>query len=278
MRHKSLAGHAAELATKTHKIQKPLVLDCAEALHPKSGKPVYRGEALEATHELAALFDRHVLSTAGAATTLAAGPVTIQPDTNVLTLNPGDTFDETITVTIPKNAGPARADIYFLADTTGSMGGILNAVQVGANNILAALNGLGADLVFGVGNYRDFLSGDPYAAVAGGAAVTEASATAKLVAQGIKVLAISIGSPGLDDDPKNGESGYDAKCGPPGGAPGQGTRIAGATGGQFVSGINAANIVNTIISLVSGAVGAIQNVKLVPSAGIASFVTSITRS
>jgi hypothetical protein len=57
--------------------------------------------------------------------------------------------------------------------------------------------------------------------------------------------------------------------------PGQATRIATATGGTFVAGINAGNIVNTIISLVSSAVGAIQNVKLVPSASIAPFVTSI---
>jgi len=80
----------------------------------------------------------------------------------------------------------------------------------------------------------------------------------------------------LDDDPKSGASGYVAVCGAPGGLPGQGTRIAGATGGTFVTGINAGNIVNTIISLVSSAVGAIQNVKLVPSSGVASFVTSIS--
>ena len=65
-------------------------------------------------------------------------------------------------MTIPKNAGPAKADVYFLADTTGSMGSILNAVQAGANNVLAALGGLPVDMVFGVGNYKDFASGDPY--------------------------------------------------------------------------------------------------------------------
>jgi len=54
---------------------------------------------------------------------------TIQADTNVLTLNPGDVFSETITVTIPRNAGPAKADMYFLADTTASMTSELTAVQ-----------------------------------------------------------------------------------------------------------------------------------------------------
>lgn len=368
-RPKRLVGRAAELAAKHHHVREPIVVDCADALDPKSGKPVYRltvvssahgngpachlflhenGEPLEPQLIQPALFDRNVLA-AGAPTALPLGPVTINPATNVLTLNPGDTFNETITVTIPKSAGPVKADVYFLADTTGSMGSILGAVQAGANNILSALGGLGADLAFGVGNYRDFLTSDPFAfqhqlspapagppvtaainawtlgdggdapeadlfaldtvavppggtigwragskriivwfgdapghdpicpAVSGQAnAITEASVTAKLVAEGITVLAISTASPGLDDDPKLGASGYDPLCGPPGGTPGQGTRIANATGGKFVSGVNAGTIVNTIVNLVSAAVGSIQNVKLLPSAGIAQFVTSIT--
>lgn len=91
----------------------------------------------------------------------AAAPITIAPDTNVLTLEPGETFDETITVTVPKNAGTAKADVYFLADTTGSMGSVLAAVQAGMNNVLTALNGLGLDMVFGVGNYKDFPPASP---------------------------------------------------------------------------------------------------------------------
>jgi hypothetical protein len=368
MRPKSLADQAAQMAARIHKIHEPAVLDCAEARHPESGKPVHRfkvasaanangpacmvflddsGEAIEVTDQLAVLFDRPVVTVDGAPASISA-PVTIQPVTNTLTLNPGDAFLETITVTIPKNAGPAKADIYFLADTTGSMSAILGAVQAGANNILGALSALGADLMFGVGNYKDFESRDPYAferqvsltnaapvvagainswsaagggdipeadlfgldslavppggsigwragskriivwfgdapghdpicaAVSGGAAITEASVTAKLVAEGMSVLAISTANPGLDDDPKKDATGYVAKCGPPGGTPGQGTRIANASGGKFVTGINAGNIVNAIIGLVSGAVGSIQNVKLLPSSGIASFVASIS--
>jgi hypothetical protein len=359
---------AAALAARTHNIDEPLVVDQAEALDPETGRGIYRfkvvhsadpngpahtvilderGEEVEPARNLDLLFSQTVLTSAGTAAP-AAAPVTIQPATNVLTLNPGDTVDETITVTIPKNAGPAKADVYFLADTTGSMTGIINAVQAGANSVLAALNGLGIDLVYGVGNFKDFASGDSYAfqhqvsptnvigtvttainawstigggdqpegqlfaldsltvppggaigwragskriivwfgdapghdpvctAVSGAPAVTEASATAKLVAQGITVLAISTRTPGLDDDPKLGATGYVALCGPPGGMPGQGTRIASATGGTFVAGINAGNIVNTIINLVTSAVAAIQNVKLVPSASLAPFVTSIS--
>jgi hypothetical protein len=367
---KTSSAQAIALAAKLHGVQKPLIADRAEATDPKSGKPIYRfkivgaadangpayvlilderGEVLAATPELESLFDRTV-QTVGALAGLGGGvaPITIQPTENNLTLDPGDVVDEMITVSIPKHAAPAKVDIYFLADTTGSMGSILNAVQAGANSVLAALGGLGADMAFGVGNYKDFASGDAYAfqhqvnptnvaatvtaaintwSAAGGsdtsegelfaldslaippgpsvgwrggskriivwfgdapghdpictalsgatAAITEAGVTAKLVAEGITVLAISTANPGLDGDPKAGAADYIAQCGPPGGLPGQGTRIATSTGGVFVTGINAGNIVNTIINLVSGAVAIIQNVKLVPSSSVAPFVTSI---
>jgi len=114
------------------------------------------------------------------------------------------------------------------------------------------------------------------AAISGGADVTEASATAKLVAENITVLAISVSNLGLDADPTPISSDYVAACGPPGGAPGQATRIAGATGGQAVSGINPATIVDTIIDLVKAAVSAINNLTLVPAGAITPFVTTIT--
>ena len=366
---KSLAEQAAALAAKTHKLKAPLVIHSAEARDPKSDKPLYlfrvvsaeygnepahtvilteRGAAVDTSPETEALFDRTVAAAPAPGPAPALPAITVQPDTNTLTLNPGETFDETITVTVPKNAGPTKADVYFLADTTSSMTNILNAVKVGANNVLATLGGLGVDMAFGVGNYRDFGAANGFAfqhqvsptnvaapvtaainawtalaggdipeaalfaldslavppggtigwragskriivwfgdapghdptctAISGVPPITEASATAKLVAQGITVLAISINNPGLDADPKTGASDYVAQCGAPGGAAGQGTRIAKQTGGAFVSGINAGNIVNTIINLVTGAVSAIQNVKLVPSASVTPFVTSIT--
>ena len=43
------------------------------------------------------------------------------------------------------------------------MCGILNAVQAGASSVLTTLGELGADIAFGVRNYQDFASGDPYA-------------------------------------------------------------------------------------------------------------------
>ena len=370
MSKKSIPQEAIEHAAKVHKIKDPVIVHADQATDPESGKPVrlFRlvaaekgnepaqtivmddtGKPLELNPRLEALFDRTDVNVRSvAARGPAAAPITIQPDTNILTLNPGQTFDETITVTIPKNAGPAKADVYFLADTTGSMKPFLNAVQTGANNILSALAGMGIDMVFGVGNYKDFNAVDPFCfqhqvnptnvaatvtaainawaagggldrpegqlfaldslavppggaigwrpgskriivwfgdaaghdpictAVSGAPPITEASATAKLVTEGITVLAISTANPGLNDDPKNGATDYVPKCGAPGGLAGQANRIAAATGGTSVNVLNAGNIVNTIISLVGGAVGSINNVKLVPSASIAPFVTSIT--
>ncbi len=87
--------------------------------------------------------------------------VKIDPPRNDLTLKECDTFRETVTVFIPATAALAKADIYFLADTTGSMEPILAAVRAGAGAILGGLGGF--DFAFGVGNYKDFGSGDPYA-------------------------------------------------------------------------------------------------------------------
>jgi hypothetical protein len=108
--------------------------------------------------------------------------------------------------------------------------------------------------------------------------ITEASVIGKLVAEAISVLAISLtgGTDGLDADPTFGASDYDADCGPPAGVPGQASRITTATGGTLVPGIDDTTIVNTIITLVSGAVATLNNVSLVPDAVLAPFVTGIS--
>lgn len=278
-----------------------------------------------------------------------AASVTIDPTENILVLNPGDIFEETVTVKVPGDTGVSKVDVYFLADTTASMNNILASVQGGANNILTALNGLGLDMAFGVGNYKDFPN-DPFAFqhqqnptttvadvsnainawVASGGSdipegqlfaldqlaespggvigwrasakriivwfgdapghdpvcnmisglpydITEASATGKIVSQNISVIAISTDSgtvDALDGDPTFG--GDYAACGPAGGSPGQGTRIANATGGTHVAGINEATIVDTIINLVGSAATTINNLNLVATGDSAPFVVSIT--
>jgi hypothetical protein len=91
----------------------------------------------------------------------ASEHITISPTKNELILKECDRFDEEITVTIPKDS-KRKIDIYFLADTTGSMTSILNAVKAGANNILNQLKLLPHDMAFGVGNYRDFTDPAPH--------------------------------------------------------------------------------------------------------------------
>ncbi|WP_166880384.1 hypothetical protein [Massilia mucilaginosa] len=372
MNAQSYADKAAALAAQRYRLKSPMTIDSQQLAQPASCAPLHCFTVVDAAdangRAYTVMFDQHGVELNGAADrapelrrlferarsvlhtadAVPLAPVTINPASNVLTLDPGQVLDETITVTIPKSAAAVKADVYFLADSTGSMGAILGAVQAGSANVLAALNGLGVGLAYGVGNYKDFGSGDPYGfqhqlsptnaapavsaalnawsasggadgpeaalfaldrlaeapggaigwragskriivwfgdapshdpicgAVSGApAAVTEASATAKLVAEDITVLAISTANPGLDGDPTAGAVNYVAQCGAPGGTPGQATRISGATGGALAIGINAGTIVDTIIDLVTGAVGTIQNVKLVPSASVAPFVTSI---
>ena len=90
------------------------------------------------------------------------GSITIEPQVNDLVLKKGDAHNEVITVNVPGSAGVSKVDVYFLADTTGSMTSIINQVRIGASTILNALSGLGLNMAFGVGNYRDFPH-DPYA-------------------------------------------------------------------------------------------------------------------
>ncbi len=82
--------------------------------------------------------------------------VRVEPGSTTLTLENCEEFVQRIKVVIPPSSAVAKADIYFLADTTGSMGGIIDAVKTGASSILSSLNLLGLDLAYGVGNYKDF--------------------------------------------------------------------------------------------------------------------------
>lgn len=275
------------------------------------------------------------------------GPVvTVSPPVNDLVLVKNQTIDEVVKVIIARSGVSAKVDVYFLADTTSSMGSAIEAVKNGISEILAGLGNLGADVWFGVGEYKDFPAPDedrhPYAfrhqqsitndaaaivsAIAewqatsgrdqpeaqlyaldqvaqppggsiGGRAdaarilvwfgdapghdpiyqkssnlpydVTEASVTAKLVAEGITTLVLSVGTnpgapAGLDDDPQKGLHSYWFDNGTPAGTPGQGTRIAMASGGAFVQGVSADTVVNTITERVKAQVTAIGNVRLLP--------------
>ena len=68
----------------------------------------------------------------------------------------GSTFTVAKTVTV--NAGTvttSTVDVFFLADTTGSMGGQIAAVKASASSILASASALSSSVSFGVGEYKD---------------------------------------------------------------------------------------------------------------------------
>jgi hypothetical protein len=276
-------------------------------------------------------------------------PVTIDPPTNEWTLPECVTERETVTVHVPVSGLPPKADVYLLADTTGSMGPIIGAVQAGIGAVVADPAFAPFDVAWGAGNYKDFPIPDssPYAfqhqlaptvgatdvtlavnawsasdgndipegqlfalqqvatdpvigwrpdskrilvwfgdapghdpvcaAISGVADITEATATAALVAAGITVVAISTvtGAPAaLDDDPVATSADYGVCT--VGGAAGQATRITAATpGGSHTSGVDAATMIATLVSLISSAVHTIGHLELRPTGAIAPFVTSI---
>ena len=115
-------------------------------------------------------------------------------------------------------------------------------------------------------------------AMSGSADVTEASATAAVVAAGITLVAVSTdtGTVGaLDGDPTQFADDY-LVCGI-GGSAGQATRMTAATpGGTHTTGVNAGQIVTTLVDLIKAAVLSIGNLHLVATGSTAQFVTSIT--
>ena len=79
----------------------------------------------------------------------------ITPDTFSATLGVGESTTITKTVTVTDSAPTtAKVDVFFLVDSTGSMGGLINSVKASASSILSTTAGLG-DVAFGVGEYRD---------------------------------------------------------------------------------------------------------------------------
>jgi hypothetical protein len=82
----------------------------------------------------------------------------ISPASVSATIGVGESFTVNKTVTVD-SAPTAPVDVFFLADTTGSMGSYIAAVQSSASTILSSTSGLG-DVWYGVGEYKDV--GDVY--------------------------------------------------------------------------------------------------------------------
>jgi hypothetical protein len=71
-------------------------------------------------------------------------------------LSPGGGLTETKTITTPQIL--PKPDVYFLADTTGSMGGALANVKANASQILSTVKANSSQPRFGAGDYKDFRS------------------------------------------------------------------------------------------------------------------------
>ena len=169
-----LATRALALLQKTHKRRRLALVNSAVAVDAKTGERIHEFIAVAPDDPNGSSFcvvlaadgsprdhlpapETPILpASARLLSTSARAPITIQPDTNMLSLGPNDTVNEALTVTVPNNATLSIIDVYFLADTTGSMGSILAAVQTGAGQILSTLGGLRLNVAFGVGNYKDF--------------------------------------------------------------------------------------------------------------------------
>jgi hypothetical protein len=111
---------------------------------------VYPPQHFEALHGRDALAPE-----AGAAPSLApavTGPVTIDPPANDLTLPECVTEEETVTVHVP-GVRP-QADVYLLADTTGSMISVIPALRSALLNVVIPAFA-GWNVAWGVGNYKD---------------------------------------------------------------------------------------------------------------------------
>ncbi|MGY6696020.1 MAG: VPLPA-CTERM sorting domain-containing protein [Roseinatronobacter sp.] len=80
----------------------------------------------------------------------------ISPEKFEATLEIGESITIKKTVTVDAGAPTtSRADVFFLVDTSGSMGGVINAVKTNASTILSDTAGFG-DIAWGVGSYEDF--------------------------------------------------------------------------------------------------------------------------
>ena len=79
----------------------------------------------------------------------------VVPSNYATSLKPGQSVTITKTVTISAGTPTsAKVDVFFLADTTGSMYGALENVKDGAAAIMTGLAELG-DVAYGVGEYKD---------------------------------------------------------------------------------------------------------------------------
>jgi hypothetical protein len=105
---------------------------------------------------------------------MAAMADSISPTTFSATIAVGGTatVDKTVSLTAGAPTG-GKGDVFFLADTTGSMGSAIASVKANAGSIMTTTNAYG-DMAYGVGAYKDV--GDVYVYQLGQAVTTSTAA------------------------------------------------------------------------------------------------------
>lgn len=108
--------------------------------------------------------------------------------------------------------------------------------------------------------------------------ITEASVIDKLVAAGITFVGISTTTGGgMDAAPFVDPNSYNsAFCGQSQASSGQATRLADATGGEHVLGVDAVDLVDVIVEQVVTTTGSVEQLTLEATGDIAPFVRAIT--
>ena len=88
---------------------------------------------------------------------LAPQNPTFTPQVIDLSISPGQLQQQVVQVCLPGEFSVPLADVFILADSTGSMGSYIGQVQADAGVILGALLGdPNVDFQIGVGDYKDF--------------------------------------------------------------------------------------------------------------------------
>jgi len=225
---------------------------------------------------------------------------TISPATFSATLGVGESTTITKTVTVDSTGSP-KVDVFFMSDSTGSMGGEIANIRAAASSILSSAAGLG-DVAFGVGQYRDIYDSFTYrletdittsqaaaqagintwAASGGGdwpeanmAALDRAATSTSWRAGSERIMVWFGDAPG--HDPRAGSTEASATAalvannvqvqaisvrGGGLNSFGQAARIATATGGTYYPSVNTSAVVSVINDAISSAVGTYSSVGL----------------
>lgn len=103
------------------------------------------------------LFAAAGISAAGlSAFALPAAADSISPLTFNATIPVGGSVTINKTVTVNAGTGSGQADVLFIVDTTGSMGGAISSVQTGLSGIVSSIAG---NVAYGVAQYKDATAG-----------------------------------------------------------------------------------------------------------------------